>query len=48
LSKLEMRWLDRLSRAADALPEEEAALLAQLLPQIDRSKVHLEEYEVTV
>jgi methanol--5-hydroxybenzimidazolylcobamide Co-methyltransferase len=46
LSKLELRWLDRLSRAADSLPVDEAELTAQMLPVIDRGKVHVEEYGV--
>lgn len=46
LSKLELRWLDRLSRAADGLPVDEAELTAQMLPVIDRGKVHVEEYGV--
>lgn len=44
LSKLELRWLDRLSKQAEMLPEDEDAFIAQMKPQIDRSKVHLEEY----
>lgn len=43
-SKLETRWLDRLSRAADALPEDEQALTAQMLPGMDSSKVRVSEY----
>ena len=46
LSKLELRWLDRLSRAADSLPADEAELTAQMLAVVDRGKVHVEEYGV--
>ncbi len=45
-SKLETRWLDRLTRAAAALPEDEDELIASVLPRVDRSKVGLEEYEI--
>lgn len=43
-SRLETRWLDRLSRSADALPEDEAQFIAQVTPRVDRAKVKLEEY----
>ena len=46
LSKVELRWLDKLSRAADELPDDEDALIASVLPRIDKSKVHLEEYDI--
>lgn len=45
-SKLETRWLDRLSRAADALPLEEGELIRQVSPSLDRGKVLLEEYGI--
>ena len=48
LSKLELRWLDRLSRAADGLPADEAELTAQMLAVVDRGKVHVEEYGVAL
>jgi methanol---5-hydroxybenzimidazolylcobamide Co-methyltransferase len=44
LSPMELPWLDRLSRQADQLPEEEEELLANLLPEIDPKKISLEEY----
>ncbi len=44
LSKLEQRWLERLSRQADGLPEEEEALVASLAPDLDANKVRLVEY----
>ncbi|HTX78938.1 MAG TPA: methyltransferase MtaB domain-containing protein [Longilinea sp.] len=46
LSGVELRWLDKLAREADALPDDEDAFIASVLPRIDRSKVHLEEYDI--
>ena len=43
-SKLETRWLDRLSKKAAALPEDEQEFIASVLPNVDRHKVRLEEY----
>lgn len=45
LSKVEINWLNRLSRQADALPEAEDELIAQTLPNIDQSKIRLDQYE---
>ena len=45
-SKIEQRWLDRLSRAADELPEDEAEFISAMLPQVDQQKIRLEEYEL--
>jgi methanol--5-hydroxybenzimidazolylcobamide Co-methyltransferase len=45
-SKLEQRWLDRLSRDADALPAGEDEFIAQMTPGMDASKVLLPEYEL--
>ena len=47
LSRSEQRWLDKLSTQADSLPEDEKALIDMVLPQINRSKVRLEEYGLT-
>jgi methanol--5-hydroxybenzimidazolylcobamide Co-methyltransferase len=44
LSGGEQRWLDRLSRAADTLPEDKAELIASMRAHIDPSKVRLEDY----
>lgn len=44
LSKLETRWLDRLSTQADQLPEEEGHLTAQIMPNLDADKVRVQEY----
>ncbi len=43
-SKLEQRWLDKLSRAADSLPAGEDEFIAQMTAGIDTGKVRLEEY----
>ena len=44
LSKTELRWLERLSKQADALPEDEDEFIAAMKKRIDSSKVLLEEY----
>jgi hypothetical protein len=44
LSKLELRWLDKLSKAADTLPVNEQEFIALMTPKVDTAKVHLEEY----
>ena len=43
-TKLEQRWLERLERQADGLPEEEEELVARLAPDLDENKVRLAEY----
>lgn len=45
-SKVEMRWLDRLSRKADELPIDEDAFIQSVLPGVDHSKIRLTEYEL--
>ncbi len=44
LAKNELRWLDKLSKAAEALPVDEAEFIACLRSRIDPSKVRLDEY----
>jgi methanol--5-hydroxybenzimidazolylcobamide Co-methyltransferase len=44
LSKLELRWLDRLSKAAEALPTDEEQFIHQMTPLVDTTKIHLSEY----
>ena len=44
-SKIETRWLDRLSAKADSLPEDEDEFIKSVLPEVNLSKVHLTEYE---
>ena len=43
-SRMENRWLDKLSTQADQIPEDEDELFLKLLPSIDKSKVNLGEY----
>ncbi len=45
-SKQELRWLDSLSKSADELPEDENEFIQSVLPNIDRGKVQLSEYEI--
>jgi methanol--5-hydroxybenzimidazolylcobamide Co-methyltransferase len=42
----EKSWLDRLSKQADGLPEQEEALLERIKPNLDPAKVVLSEYGV--
>ncbi len=44
LPKLELRWLDKLTRQAEQLPEDERELIAQIVPILDAGKVQLSEY----
>ena len=44
LPRVEQRWLDRLSKSMDAIPEDEAELTAEVLPTLDLSKVRLDQY----
>ncbi len=44
LSRLEMKWLDKLSKQSDQLPEDENELINLVLPMIDQSKIRLSEY----
>ncbi|MFN8474379.1 MAG: methyltransferase MtaB domain-containing protein [Anaerolineae bacterium] len=48
LSKMESRWLDRLSRQADALPEDEDEFIAAMAQTVDHTKGRLEEYGLGV
>jgi methanol--5-hydroxybenzimidazolylcobamide Co-methyltransferase len=43
-SKVETRWLDKLSKKADALPEDEDQFITRILPEVDQNKVRLSEY----
>jgi len=47
-SKHEIRWLDNLSNKADHLPEDENEFIQRVLPNIDRSKVRLSEYDIKI
>lgn len=44
LSRLELRWLDKLSAQADTLPEDENEFIASMLPGLDAGKVRVDEY----
>jgi methanol---5-hydroxybenzimidazolylcobamide Co-methyltransferase len=45
-SKIEQRWLERLSKAADELPDDETAFIEQMIPQIDLEKIRLDQYDL--
>ncbi len=45
-SKIELRWLDRLAREAEALPEDEDELIAEMLPLLDPGKIDIREYDL--
>lgn len=44
LKKNEIRWLDKLSRMADQLPQEEEKFIEMMIPQIPPGKILLSEY----
>ena len=44
LKKNEIRWLDKLSRMADQLPQEEEKFIEMMIPQIPPDKILLAEY----
>ncbi|MFZ2058162.1 MAG: hypothetical protein WAV54_12215 [Acidimicrobiales bacterium] len=48
LSRAEQRWLTRLSAKAEELPAEEKTLIEETANQIDRRKVRLDQYDLTV
>jgi methanol---5-hydroxybenzimidazolylcobamide Co-methyltransferase len=43
-SRMEQRWLDRLTGLADELPEDEDEFIAMMIPQVDQGKVRLDQY----
>ena len=45
-SKIEQRWLERLTKVADALPEDESVFIEQMLPQVDVEKIKLAQYDL--
>lgn len=47
-TRLEQRWLDRLTRQAEELPEEEGELIARILPTLEPDKVRPEEYGISL
>lgn len=48
LSELETMWLDRLTRQAEALPEDEETLVRAMVGALDPSRVRLEDYGISV
>jgi methanol--5-hydroxybenzimidazolylcobamide Co-methyltransferase len=46
ISEQDETWLETLSEQADELPVSEDALIAQVVPGLDRSKVRLEQYDI--
>ncbi len=44
LSKLELRWLDKLQKQAEELPEEEDKFIASIRSRIPTEKIHMDEY----
>jgi methanol--5-hydroxybenzimidazolylcobamide Co-methyltransferase len=46
LSRLENRWLGRLTQQAAELPENEDEFISEMVGKVDRSKVRLEEYGI--
>jgi methanol--5-hydroxybenzimidazolylcobamide Co-methyltransferase len=47
LSRVELRWLNTLSKQAESLSEDEDKLIASVLPRLQREKVNLSEYGIT-
>lgn len=47
LSRPEARWLDRLSRAMDEIPDDEDELIAAVAPTVDPAKVRLDQYGIS-
>ena len=45
-SKMEQRWLDRLSKEAESLPEDEDELTREMLPLMDKEKILVAEYDL--
>ncbi|MBN2046684.1 MAG: hypothetical protein JW750_02475 [Anaerolineaceae bacterium] len=48
LSRMETRWLNKLSSQAETLPEDEESFISQMIGRIDREKVRLEEYDLEI
>jgi len=46
LSAIEMRWLDKLSRVAEQLPEDEETFIHSMVKTMDLGRVRLSEYEI--
>jgi methanol--5-hydroxybenzimidazolylcobamide Co-methyltransferase len=48
LSRIESKWLDRLSTQLDAIPEDEDELIAQVIPTLEPGKIRLDQYQLDV
>jgi len=48
LARTEAKWLDRLSAQLDAVPEDEAELIAEVIPTLEMHKVRLDQYLLPV
>jgi hypothetical protein len=46
LTKPEANWLGRLSRQAEALPEDEGRFIEEMVAGADRQKVRLDQYGI--
>ncbi len=46
LSKMELRWLEKLSLATDSLPDNEEVFIEQMKKKVNREKVNLNEYGI--
>lgn len=46
MSKVEQSWLDKLSKQSDQLPEDEEEMISDVIDDIDKDKVRLEEYGI--
>lgn len=46
VAEREIRWLDMMEASVEALPDAEDDFIDQMLPQIDRDKIILEDYEL--
>ena len=46
VAEREMKWLEMMEAAVEALPDTEEAFIEQMLPQIDAGKIILEDYDL--
>jgi methanol---5-hydroxybenzimidazolylcobamide Co-methyltransferase len=46
MTKVELRWLDKLTKQAESLPEDEETFIDQMVARVDRTKVNLSEYGI--
>lgn len=48
VAEREIRWLDMMEASVEAMPDSEDAFIEQMLPQIDRERIILEDYGLSV